>query len=64
MKLVLKSKINEYNYDIEVVHERLDKNRVNLSEVEIYYETKYNNISFLDSKLSKWGLFEQTRKLV
>jgi len=60
----LKTKSTEYEFDIEVVHERFEKNKKPLAEVELYYESKYNNLKILDASLSKWGLFETARKII
>ena len=52
----------EYDYDIDVVDERIRKNQQHLHEVEVYFATRYNNIKMLSGKVSKWGLFESARK--
>ncbi len=56
-KRILKTKSNEYEFDLQVTHERLERNKKALAEVELYYETKYNNLKILDGNVSKWGLF-------
>ena len=45
-----------------MVNERLEKNRNNICEVEIYYSTRYNNLKKIDGNLSKWGIFEESKK--
>ncbi len=32
--------------------------------MEVYYETRYNTLLRLDGNLSKWGLFETSRKAI
>ena len=54
--------IPEYNYDMDVIDERLSKNRHNLHEVNVYFATRYNNLKMLEGKVSKWGLFESAKK--
>lgn len=49
---------DDYDYDMEVIHERLEQNKFNIIEVETYFSTKFNNLDLLDAKISKWGLFE------
>jgi hypothetical protein len=63
-KRVMKTNSNQYDYDMQVVHERIAKNRRNIAEVEIFYEMKYNNLTVLDANLSKWGLFEAAKKVI
>lgn len=48
----------DYDFDMEVVHERIDKTQKDLTEVEIYFITKFNSLEKLDAKVSKWGLLE------
>ena len=54
--------ISEYNYDMDVIDERLSKNRHNLHEVAVYFATRYNNLKMLEGKVSQWGLFESAKK--
>lgn len=63
-KKILKAGSKEYEFDLEVVHERLEKNKKPLAEIEFYYESKYNNLMVLNASLSKWGLFETARKFI
>jgi hypothetical protein len=44
-----------------VIHDRLEANRNNQMEIEIYYTNKYNNVKVIEGHLSKWGIFEQAR---
>lgn len=60
------SKLDEYlyDYDIEVVHQRLNANRNDLTNVEVYFLIKFNSLEMLDAKISKWGLFEKAKEAI
>ena len=46
-------------YDGYLLHQRLKKNGVEITNLENFYLNNYNNVKFLDGKLSKWGLYER-----
>ena len=56
-----KGKENDYDWDMEVVHRRLQANKESLVEVEVYYISKYNNVKTVEAGLSKWGVVQQTK---
>ena len=60
-KRVKKTCCNDYDYYPEVIHDRLESTRKHLTDIEIYYLNKYNNVKIIDGNLSKWGIFEQAR---
>lgn len=57
-----KERETQYDYFLEVVHQRLESSRNALTDVEVYYIGKYNNVKVVDGNLSKWGILEQARK--
>jgi hypothetical protein len=44
-----------------VVHKRLQTSKSSIIEVEVYYNSKYNNVKLVNGNLSKWGVLEQTK---
>ncbi len=52
-----KERESHYDYYLDVVHERLEATRNSLTDVEVYYISKYNNVKVVDGNLSKWGIF-------
>ena len=60
-KRARKAKSCEYDSYGEVVHDRLESTRRALTDIEVYYLSKFNNVKVIDGNLSKWGIFEQAR---
>ena len=46
-------------YDGYLLHQRLIKSTVEITNLENFYLDNYNNVKFLDGTLSKWGLYER-----
>jgi adenylate kinase family enzyme len=56
-KRVAATKSNKYGYDPSVVNERIQRYKDDLIAMENYFMNKYNNIRFLDGRISKWGVY-------
>ena len=39
----------------------MESTRKALTDIEVYYLCKFNNVQVIDGNLSKWGIFEQAR---
>lgn len=63
-RIINANKQNDYDWDMEVIHERLQHNRKSLLEVQAYYDNKLHNMKRLDGHLSKWGLFEGAKSQI
>ena len=62
LEKIKNASIPDYDYDMDVINDRINKNVEDLHEVEVYFATRYNNLKMLDGKKSKWGLFEVAKK--
>lgn len=55
------AKSPKYGYNPSVVNDRIERYRDDLIAMENYFMNKYNNIRFLDTRMSKWGVYESAR---
>lgn len=46
-------------YDAYLLHQRLRKTGIEITNLENFYLVHYNNVKFLNGNLSKWGLYER-----
>lgn len=65
-----KSSVSEYEFEYQklklgydgfLLHQRLRKSAVDITNLENFYLVHYNNVKFLNGNLSKWGLYERAK---
>jgi adenylate kinase family enzyme len=63
-KRVFSTKSDKYGYNHTVTNERIHRYTNDLTAMEIYFMNKYNNIRFLDGRISKWGIYEIAKDFI
>ncbi len=49
----------KFGFDPFILHQRLKSSNKEITDLENYYITTYNNLRILDGTLSKWGLYDK-----
>lgn len=49
----------KFGFDPIILHERLKRSNKEITDLENFYITTYNNLRILDGCLSKWGLYDR-----
>lgn len=53
-----KEKGSKFGYDTRIIHERLNELKKTQTNLEVYYISSFNNLRYLNSNTSKWGVFD------
>lgn len=53
-----KEKAAKFGYDPRIIHERLKQIEKTQTELEVFYISTFNNLRYLNSNVSKWGVLD------
>ena len=56
-----KEKSEKFGYDRRIIHDRLKEIEKGQTDLELYYIDTFDNLRYLDSKVSKWGVFDSVK---
>eukprot|EP00825_Cyclidium_porcatum_P011085 TRINITY_DN1566_c0_g1_i6.p1 TRINITY_DN1566_c0_g1~~TRINITY_DN1566_c0_g1_i6.p1 ORF type:complete len:1401 (+),score=376.97 TRINITY_DN1566_c0_g1_i6:144-4346(+) len=60
----VQQKKNTFGYNNIILHTKIQKQMYDNGALENYYIQNFNNVRFLNSKISKWGLLDQARESI
>ena len=55
---------DQFGYDMRILDKRIQNSKEDQSLLQNYYTELYRNVSYINPKFSKWGMYEQAKKLI
>jgi hypothetical protein len=53
-----------FGYDMRILHKRITTAKNEILFLENFYSELYRNCYYINVSVSKWGMFEQARKII
>jgi len=53
-----------FGYDMRILHKRITNAKNEILGLENFYSELYRNCYYIDATVSKWGMFEQAKKII
>ena len=61
---IKKAKKEKFGYDMQIVNDRINNIEKELGSLESYYIDTFDNLRYISTQISKWGMYDQARKLI